>query len=205
MAMASVDLRSCYDRIGHVVATLALRSIGIPRAPLESMLSTIQNTQFHPKTHHGVSEMSFGGQEMGYTSKPNGICQGNGCGPQVWSSISSKMFQVLHKNNCFSTIKAPLSDTILNLAGFAYVDDTDLVINLQQSNDLVQAREKMQRAVDIWEEVTKTTGGALEPKKCCCWIVGFNWKQGQWTYANLEKKGIKEINTKDKDDNNNCH
>ena len=46
LSMTSCDLKSCYDRIAHLPATLALRSVGCPIEPLLSMFSTIQNVQY---------------------------------------------------------------------------------------------------------------------------------------------------------------
>ena len=43
-----------------------------------------------------MSNTSFGGKEDGYIAKPNGLGQGNGAGPAVWSVVSSKMFEVMH-------------------------------------------------------------------------------------------------------------
>ena len=94
--MAAVDLKSCYDRVAHAPVYLAMRSYGMPNGPIQSMFETIQEMKFYTRTVHGVSEKTFGGAETGYISKPNGLGQGNGVGPQIWNAVSSKMFKVLH-------------------------------------------------------------------------------------------------------------
>jgi hypothetical protein len=45
-AMASVGLRSCYDRVVHVAAFLALKSYGLPSEAIFSMFSSIQDMNF---------------------------------------------------------------------------------------------------------------------------------------------------------------
>ena len=81
LAMGSVDLKSCHDRIAHAPAYLAMRGYGIASEPIKSMFDTYQNTKFHSKMVHGVSTATFGGQEDGFIAKPQGVRQGNGAGP----------------------------------------------------------------------------------------------------------------------------
>jgi exonuclease III len=198
-AMASVDLRSCYDRVVHVAAFLALRSYGLPAEAMFSMFSSIQNMRFFLKTVHGRSEQYFGGLENGYNAKPNTLCQGNGAGPQIWSIVSSKMFEVMHAKQAVTKFQTPISNQRLDLSGFAYVDDADL-ITLTEDNNAFNTMEKMQYNLDIWESVSKTTGGALEPSKCCGWIVSFKWTGSNWTYNKNHEDLTLQLLTKDKDD-----
>ena len=46
------------------------------------------------------------------------------------------------------------------------------------------AQTRMQKVIDEWESVSKTTGGALVPKKCWCWIISFKWDKDKWEYEN---------------------
>jgi hypothetical protein len=170
--MASVDLRSCYDRVVHVAAYLAFRSYSLPSEAAFSMFSLIQNMSFFLKTVHGRSKQFFGGLEKGYNSKPNTLCQGNGAGPQIWPIISSKMFEVMHAKWAVTTFQTPISQQHLDLSGFAYVDDADWITLMERNNER-DTMEKMQYILDVWESVSKTTGSALEPDKCCSWIVSF--------------------------------
>ena len=189
-AMAAVDLKSCYDRVAHAPAYLAMRSYGIPSEPLECMFQAIQDMQYYTVTHHGVSNLSFGGKEKGYTAKPNGLGQGNGGGPSAWSVQSSKMFQVMHKRGSSTQITSPITGTTTDICGFAYVDDTDLIAMLESENDGKQVTERMQKIVDDWEGIAKTTGGALSPQKCWCWIIKFGWKGDTWFYEDTTKSEL---------------
>ena len=181
-AMAAVDLKSCYDRVAHAPAYLAMRSYGIPSQPIECMFQAIQDMQYYTITYHGVSTVSFGGQEKGYKAKPNGLGQGNGGGPTSWSVQSSKMFQVMHKRGSSTKITSPITGSEEEISGFAYVDDTDLIVMQKEENDAQTTVNKMQNVVNDWEGVAKTTGGALAPSKCWCWIINFGWKADTWYY-----------------------
>ena len=44
IAMTSCDLKSCYDRITHTPATLAMCRIGVPLEAIQSMFKTIQQS-----------------------------------------------------------------------------------------------------------------------------------------------------------------
>jgi hypothetical protein len=59
LAMTSCDLKSCYNRIAHTPAFLALRQMGIPKEVIFSMLETIQNAEFVTRTAYGDSDITF--------------------------------------------------------------------------------------------------------------------------------------------------
>ena len=82
-AMSGVDLKSCYNRVSHAPAYLAMQSYGIPSQPIQSMFQSIQDMQYYTFTAHGMSKSSFGGKEKGYNAAPNGLGQGNGAGPSI--------------------------------------------------------------------------------------------------------------------------
>ena len=199
-AMTPCDLKSCFDRIAHTPATLAMASLGIPRKPIMSMFNTIQETDFITRTVFGDSEECFGGTEKEYDAKPQGVGQGNGAGPQVWSVVSSKMFEVLKKNGIATRMLSPITKDELELAGFAFVDDAD-IITMSDSNDPKETLKKMQEAINCWEGVAKVTGGALAPQKSWWYLISFKWeKDGSWTYETVDDK-TETLMARDKDDN----
>jgi hypothetical protein len=157
-AMTSCDLKSCYDRVAHSPAALAMQSYGIPINPIESMFSTIQDIKYVTRTVFGDSEKRFGGQEE-FLFKPQGLGQGNGAGPSTWSVVSSKMFEVLHFRNCATSFTSPITKDTTKICGFAFVDDLDIIVSSGNSNNPIKTLEKMQYAIDCWQGVAKTTGG----------------------------------------------
>ena len=199
-SMADVDLKSCYDRVAHAPAYLAMRSYGIPSEPIESMFSTIQNMQYFTFTAHGMSTKSFGGREDGFSTAPNGLGQGNGAGPAIWSVVSSKMFQVMHKRGAATTISSPLTNATIDVCGFAFVDDTDLIaMSPEGTNDRSDAKNRMQHVVNEWESVSKVTGGELVPSKCWSWIMSFEWEKDCWKYSHNDESIVMTV--KDADEN----
>ena len=107
--ITSCDLRSCFDRVAHVPATLVMASSGIPQKHMFSMFHTIQNTDFTTRTAYSDSEATFGGKEGRFIAKPQTLGQGNGTGPQVWAIVSNKMSEVLRKSGLATRVSAPIS------------------------------------------------------------------------------------------------
>jgi hypothetical protein len=98
-AITSCDLKSCYDRIVHAPASLALQRIGIPRTEIISMFDSIQRMQHKIRTSFGDSSSTYGGTSSHGRWKlpPQGVLQGNGSGPAVWVILSSVIFQILQR------------------------------------------------------------------------------------------------------------
>ena len=69
------------------------------------MFITIQKMMHRIKTVYGESEVSYGGEEMGdWNNYPQGVLQGNACGPSIWLTLSSVIFDILHKRGFTSNI-----------------------------------------------------------------------------------------------------
>jgi Reverse transcriptase (RNA-dependent DNA polymerase). len=176
-ALVSCDLKSCYDRINHTSASLALQRIGIHKAEIISMFDSIQRMTHKVRTAFGDSRHCYGG--MGHKKKwklpPRGVLQGNGSGPAIWSILSSCIFKVLQNNGHCNTITAAIRKLFITLSGFAYVDDTDL---LQINNAVEEVIRHMQKKLDEWCEVIGVTGGILSPSKCWWYLVTFEYVAG---------------------------
>jgi hypothetical protein len=201
LALTGCDLASCYDRVTHTPAMLAMASYGIPLPPLHSMFFTIQHCKSTIRTAFGESVRSFGGHEDRYIALPMGLGQGNGSGPSVWTIVSSKMFEVLYKNRLSSFFAIPISQIALELCGFAFVDDTDLVCTIDKHSSSVATLEKMQTMVDTWEGTAKTTGGAIEtsPAKSWWYMIDFKWDKGISSYVDHTENTNMILTARNKD------
>jgi hypothetical protein len=164
-ALVSVDLKSCYDRINHTSASLALQRTGIHKAEIISMFDSIQRMTHKVQTAFGDSKSTYGGNSS--TSKwklpPQGVLQGNGSGPAIWSILSSCIFQALHHQGHYNILTSAIRNLILQLTGFAYVDDTDL---LQTAQTVEKVVHDMQKTLNAWQDCASVTGGLLSPAKC---------------------------------------
>ena len=115
MAVCSNDARSCYDRIVHVAAYLALRRLGVPKPMIISMLITIQEMEHSIRTSFGDSSITYGGKE--WRLKPHGSVQGNGASPLIWAAISTVLFLALNEKNYGGIFRAPITKLLKKTCG----------------------------------------------------------------------------------------
>ena len=92
----SNDAKGCYDRIAHIVVSLAMQRLGAPKPALASMLETIQEMSHHVRTAFGISPTSYGNET--HLPPPSGILQGNGAGPAGWFAISTVLIDAMKKS-----------------------------------------------------------------------------------------------------------
>ena len=88
------------------------------------------------------------------------------------------------------------------MCGFAYVDDTDLLQTAgttQHFNDPDRTIRNMQKSIDCWEGVAKSTGGAIATDKSWWYIIHFDWDGSKWSYGSLNNVLEDELSCLDKD------
>ena len=180
------DARSCYDRIILVAAYCSMLKYGIPRAAAQSMCTTIALLEHTIRTAYGDSQLSYGGDE--WSRIPHGICQGNGAGPALWACVSSPLFSILKDQGYGAQYSSPISDVKFNLAGFAFVDDADLIQTLPPQATPTALVTKSQEGLTLWEECLRTTGGAIEPSKSDWALIEFQWHEGKWSFRKGKSK-----------------
>ena len=125
IAVCSNDARSCYDCIVDVAAFLALCRLGIPKLMIISMLHTIQMIEHSVWTSFGNSEETYGGTT--YQLPPHSNIQGKGDSPLTWAAISTVLFLATNEKNYGGVFRALITKLLTTLAGFEFVDDTDLL------------------------------------------------------------------------------
>ena len=177
-SLTSNDLAGCYDRIIHTAAALALLRVGIPHNTINSMFSSIQRMVHRIRTMYGDSDITYGGNDIGnWRNFPQGVLQGNACGPTIWVLISSIIFEILHKRGFAMEICSSISKQVFCLVGFAYVDDSDLI---QSGTDPLQVLQSMQDLINSWGSLMAVTGGAICTEKSWWYMVDYTWKKGKW-------------------------
>ena len=87
----------------------------------------------------------------------------------------------------------------MRLAGFLFVDDTDLLQSERLPGDTYfEVAEEAQRAVDMWEGGIRATGGAINPEKSYWYLISFKWSGGITKYATVdETEATLTVNDKD--------
>ena len=85
----------------------------------------------HIRTAFGVSKLSY---DRGDTYL-HGILQGNGAGPCIWVMLSSPLLDKIKSDGFGVTIEVPDQEP-LQVVGFAFVDDVDLIQALPNENPI---------------------------------------------------------------------
>jgi hypothetical protein len=85
---------SCYDRIAHVAAALAMRRGGAPKTAVHCMLNTMQQLRHYIRTAYGDSVTYFDADD-GSGIPIGGSGQGMGASPTIWALISTPIFDAL--------------------------------------------------------------------------------------------------------------
>ena len=74
LALTSLDLASCYDRIIHTAAALALLRVDITHNRINSMFISIQRMVHQVRTMYGDLDITYGGDEIGdWNNYPQGV------------------------------------------------------------------------------------------------------------------------------------
>ena len=148
------------------------------------LFEALQLAEHCIKTGFGVSEPAYGPED---DMPLMGVGQGNGLGGCVWTLISSKLIEVMKKRGHGVKFRSSLSLTLITIAAFAYVDDTDLPMMAPNVNDTGEdIREAFQNQLDDWSKLLVASGGELDPNKSNCYIIDFEWNGNNWEYRKIE-------------------
>ena len=92
------------------------------------MFGTIQTMIHRIHTTFGDSDLVYGCEDIGsWENYPQGVLQGNASGPDIWTALSSVIFDILHKRVFSCNLESSVSRHLFTLIGFSYVDDCDLL------------------------------------------------------------------------------
>ena len=64
------------------------------------------------------------------------------------------------------------------MAGFAFVDDADLIQTARNTSDPHALIRDAQEGLTLWEQLLRTTGGAIDPKKSEWAMLHYQWRGG---------------------------
>jgi hypothetical protein len=126
LGLIPVDLKSCYDRMVHSATGMSMKSRGCPEEIIESSFSTIQELKHYLRSRYGDSTKFF--EEKKGSVPIQGCGQGIGAGPGEWAVVSTSIFNSMRKRGFVIYLRTPLSNNKYHFMGYAFVDDTDLVV-----------------------------------------------------------------------------
>jgi hypothetical protein len=88
-------MKSCYDRIIHLVASIVMQHQNVPDTACICMFTTLQNLEHTIRTIYGDSETGYGGTL--WTVPSHGLVQGNGAGPTIWAIVVTPLLNQMRQ------------------------------------------------------------------------------------------------------------
>jgi len=67
------------------------------------------------------------------------------------------------------------------MAGFAFIENTDLIVN-DVTNQATAVHGKMQQSLMLWHGLLQSTGRDLVFDNCFWYLINFKWDQNKWRY-----------------------
>ena len=185
--MTSCNLASCYDRVVHTAAVIALMRLGVSCAKTTLLFSTIQKMIHRVCTAFGDSKKYYGGDDLILgENHPQGFVQGNTAGPAIWSIISSVIFYCLHPRGHSVFFCSAISKQLFTLVGFMYVDDATL---FQCGSDPTGVLASMQEVLISWGSLVEVTRGVIATDKCWWYLIYFVWRRGKYVATDMLTEG----------------
>ena len=155
-----LDARACFDRIPSNFSMLVLRKFGVPETLCELMKQQLDNAEFSIRTQLGASPNFYR-----HTAEKliHGNGQGSSSSPALWAMISSLLYECFEKSNNGATFWDPYSDASMTTWLEGFVDDNTMLVSCLREFLLDEA---ITTAVQTWERLLFSTGGALALDKC---------------------------------------
>ncbi len=109
------------------IAALSLCCLGAPHSAVKSMIQMLVTLQHHIHLAFGDLEMAQGQADWQELTVGNG--QGNGARLHIWAVVTTPLFEIMRVEGLVALFICSLSKVQRAMAGLAFVDNTDLVVN----------------------------------------------------------------------------
>jgi hypothetical protein len=167
------DVKSCFDRIVMLVASLRAQREGMTPKACEIFLKTLDRVKYHVKTQLGISEAWYGTTSERTVHGPG---QGGRGLPAIWVTISAMIMECLKEKSDRLTQYSTGGGAIGQTWTSGFVDDVTLWIgemlkSLQEQDSPEQLLQDTAEAAQWWESLLYATGGKLELSKCFFYLV----------------------------------
>ena len=171
------DFGDCYDKLVHMIQSVALRAHGIPKEAVRNMLTCLQIMQFCIRMGIGKSIESFEGT---MTNPVMGLGIGSGEGPPAFTVLNILIVNAYKRQGHGATLTSAHMACIFLLAAVMYVDDTDLLHQTRRASvsdeELI---EHTQVATIDWCILAQATGGKLKAEKCWVYFMVYEFVGGR--------------------------
>ena len=135
-SIAPYDLTSCYDRLAHPIAAMAMRNLGHTKETVICRFSTVQDLTVNLKTAHGLSDLTNHDDlyVIPLDKPPQGALQGSADGTALCAIITAPLIRIFRKAGYTAIYKCAFTNKKFEWAACIFVDDATYIIN-REDND----------------------------------------------------------------------
>jgi hypothetical protein len=181
-ALCSNDEKSCYDRILHAIASIAMHRLGVAPEVCHMLFGTLQDIQHYIRTSYGDSASSYGTIQIPL----QGVLQGNGAGPAIWLVISIPIINMIKAEGFGLRCWTAITDEEFHFVCYTFVNDADFIHAPWPHDNFLVLITEMQSMLDHWEGGIRASGGALVKDKSYWYlIVCWEWRDDAWHYKSI--------------------
>jgi hypothetical protein len=105
------------------------------------------------KLYTGDSLDFYGGPN--WKTPRHGVGQSNGAGPAIWAVLSTPLLNMLQSKGYGCSFMSPISNIITEFTGYAFVDDTDLIITNLNCHPVKMSLTHYRKPILLRKEVSK--------------------------------------------------
>jgi hypothetical protein len=167
------DATACFDRILVHLLNLCLRSFGMLKKLTTTILGELLIVaRYAVKTGIEISKETYHHLDQ---SPAFGSGQGSVVSAQGWGEIVSVLFDIHDKcgHSCKYEDPWKLYSTIIGMLGF--VDDNNIINNGKEWETVNDIIVRTQHDAQLWNELLRATGGALNLDKCFTQVLAFQF------------------------------
>ena len=181
LAKFNNDATACFDRILPHIATVCLRSFGMPKKLTSILGLMLQYAKYSIKTSLGTSETTYSYSEE---DPVFGSGQGSSASTNACSKMCSDAFYFMDKQGHGFSYSTPdiFYSAVLGMLGF--VDDNNASANGATWEDGFQVIARVAHDAQLWNDILTATGGALNLDKCFFQVLEYVFSiEGRTTVA----------------------
>ena len=160
----AMDLMNCFDRMAHLISSLATQRLGVHPNIAACMIKTLCRMKHFIRTAYGDSTWSYTGE----ANRPlQGAIQGNGAASPIFIAISCVILSFLQSQVIGTHFTSAITLSIFNIIAILYVDDSDILIAATHKDETISSIfNRTQQSANIYQSAVHQTGGAVRPNKC---------------------------------------
>ena len=174
------DMKACFDRILSHLVQINNQSFGLSEEIAKIVGKPLHEATYYIKTGMGVSATGYKHmKELEVWSTG----QGSVASMYIGCMIVSQLLQLHDKYRYGAKYKNDTTMKDLIIGMLSFVDDCNLFNNGEKYETLRDILKRIQHDAQFWNDIIRSSGGALELSKCFMQVIYFNFATNGTPYG----------------------